>query len=112
MPTTKEMIDIGFSLHQAGKYDEAEDAYYEALKQDSQNAEVYNLIGVLKLQKGEIDSAINHVEKAIDMSPQAYFYETLLQAYIRKEDYQSILKLQDFVLNNFPDNPPLHRIRL
>ena len=77
MPTTEEIIHIGFSLHQEGKLDEAEDAYSEALKMDSENAEVCNLIGVLKLQKGETDEAIKYVERAIEKSPQAYFYETL-----------------------------------
>ena len=81
MPTTKEIIDIGFSLHQAGKLDEAESAYNQALEQDDSNAEIYNLIGVLKLQQGQTRTAVNYVEKAIEKSPQAYFYETLFQAY-------------------------------
>ena len=104
MPSTKDIIDIGFSLHQAGKLEEAEDAYNEALKQDDNNAEVYNLIGVLKLQQGQTDTAINYVEKAIEKSPQAYFYETLFQAYIRQENYVGILELQNYVLEHFADN--------
>ena len=88
MPQTKEMIDLGFSLHQKGKLDEAESAYEEALKLDNRNAEVYNLIGVLKLQQGDIVSAIDSAEKAISISPEKYFFETLFQAYIRNKDYQ------------------------
>ena len=104
MPTTEEIINIGFSLHQKGMLDEAENAYNEALKIDSSNAEVYNLIGVLKLQKGETDEALKFVEQAIEKSPQAYFYETLFQALIRKEDYAEIVKFEDYIMKNFSDN--------
>ena len=104
MPTKEEIINIGFSLHQEGKLDEAENAYNEALKIDSTNAEVYNLIGVLKLQKGETDEALKFVEQAIEKSPQAYFYETLLQALIRKENYAEIVKYEDYIMKHFSDN--------
>ena len=51
MPATEDLIQVGFSLHQEGKLEEAENAYKEALAQDSDNAEIYNLLGVLKLQQ-------------------------------------------------------------
>ena len=102
MPQTKEMIDLGFSLHQKGKLDEAESAYEEALKLDNRNAEVYNLIGVLKLQQGDIVSAIDSAEKAISISPENYFFETLFQAYIRNKDYQKIADSEALVMKLYP----------
>lgn len=104
MTSTKEIIDLGFSFHQKGLLDAAENAYSEALKQDEKNAEVYNLIGVLKLQKGDVDSATEYITKAIDIAPAEYFYETLFQAYIRQENYQAILDKEEFVLKNYPKN--------
>ena len=104
MPKAQEIINIGFDLHQKGKLEEAENAYNEALKIDDKNAEVYNLIGVIKLQQGEVGQAIEYVEKAIDMSPQSYFYETLFQAYIRNKDFEKIVSKEDLVGKLFPDN--------
>ena len=104
MTSSADIINVGFSLHQKGKLDEAESAYFEALQQDNGNAELYNLIGVLKLQKGEVDSAIEYVEEAIKKSPEAYFFETLFQAYIRKQDYEKIISNEELVLKLYPEN--------
>ena len=73
MPTVQDYIDMGFSLHQEGNLDEAESKYSQALKMDSENAEACNLMGVLKLQKSEIESAIGWTEKAIALESSAYF---------------------------------------
>jgi len=104
MPETQEIINVGFDLHQQGKLEEAESAYMEALKKDSKNAEVYNLIGVLKLQQAEVETAVEYIEKAIEISPQAYFYETLFQAYIRNKDYENILSKKDLILKLYSNN--------
>ena len=104
MPEVSDIINVGFSLHQEGKLEDAENAYNEALKNDSNNAEVLNLIGVLKLQKGEIDLAIEYVERAIQLKKESYFFETLFQAYIRKKEYAKIAANKDLILKLFPKN--------
>ena len=85
------LISKGFDFHQQGLLDDAEPLYTEVLRLDDKNAETYNLIGVLKLQKGKVDEAIEYMLKAISIMPTNYFYETLFQALIRKEDFQSII---------------------
>ena len=102
MPTIEEIINIGFSNHQIGRFEEAEHAYQEALKLDCENAEVCNLIGVLKLQQNDPDSAIDWVEKAINLSPSEYYYETLFQAYIRAGFYDRIIECEKTILKNYP----------
>ena len=104
MPKTEELIQVGFTLHQEGKLEEAENAYKEALAQDSDNAEIYNLLGVLKLQQKDVISAVNCVEKAVEKEPNAYFYETLFQTYIRAGLYKEIVKRESEVLTKFPNN--------
>lgn len=104
MPELQEIINVGFSLHQNGKLDDAEQTYLEALKLDSENAEIYNLLGVLKLQQNDVISAVNWVEKAVEKSPNAYFYETLFQAYIRAKLYKQIVLKEDEVMKSFSDN--------
>lgn len=102
MPTVEDIINIGFNNHQGGKLEEAEFAYQEALKLDCENAEVCNLMGVLKLQQNNVDCAIDWVEKAINRKPCEYFYETLFQAYIRAGKYDKIVECEQSVLKNYP----------
>ena len=91
MPTVEDIINIGFNKHQNGFYEEAEIAYKEAFDLDCENAEVCNLMGVLKLQQNDTDSAIDWVEKAINLQQNEYFYETLFQAYIRGKFFEKII---------------------
>lgn len=100
----EKLINEGFSLHQEGKLEEAEEAYQEALTIDEKNAEIYNLLGVLKLQQNDVISAINWIEKAIEQNPAEYFYETLFQAYVRAGLYKHIVRRENEVLTLFPEN--------
>jgi len=102
MPTVEDIINIGFNNHQGGKLEEAEYAYQEALKLDCENAEVCNLMGVLKLQQNDVDSAIDWVEKAINRKSCEYFYETLFQAYIRAGKFEKIIECENSVIKNYP----------
>ena len=104
MVSVEEIINTGFSLHQEGNLEEAESKYFEALSKDAKNAEVCNLLGVIKLQQSDIESAVNWTEKAISISPNAYFYETLFQIYIRANLYEKIVENATDVLKLFPKN--------
>ena len=102
MTTITEIINMGFDSHQSGKFAEAENAYQEALKLDCENAEACNLMGVLKLQQNDVETAIMWVEKAISIKPCEYFYETLFQAYIRGEFYDKIVSFEKDILSHYP----------
>ena len=104
MPTIEEIINIGFTNHQGGRLEEAEYAYQEALKIDCENAEACNLMGVLKLQQNDVNSAIDWVEKAVNRKPCEYFYETLFQTYIRAQLYEKITECDKFIEKNFSKN--------
>lgn len=104
MPTINDIINKGFEYHQSGKFIEAETAYREALKLNPDNAEVYNLIGVLKLQQNDTAEAIDWVRKAIFLSPCEYFYETLFQAYIRNGSFEEIVNCEKDVITNYSKN--------
>ena len=98
------LIKAGFERHQNEELDDAENLYKEALKLDANNAEAYNLMGVLKLQKAEPELAVDYILKAISINPTDYFYETLFQAYIRCGDYKGIIANEEVVKNLFSDN--------
>ncbi|OLA72886.1 MAG: hypothetical protein BHW62_08560 [Acinetobacter sp. CAG:196_36_41] len=100
----EKLINIGFTYHQDGCLDEAENAYQEVLAIDGKNAEVFNLLGVLKLQQNDVISAINWIEKAVEIKSDVYFYETLFQAYVRAGLFKQIVAREKEVLEKFPDN--------
>ncbi|MBE7712001.1 MAG: tetratricopeptide repeat protein [Cyanobacteria bacterium SIG31] len=104
MQTIEDIINIGFTNHQGGRLEEAERAYREVLNLDCDNAEVCNLMGVLKLQQNDVDSAIDWVEKAINRNPCEYFYETLFQTYIRGKMYEKIVECEKSIIQNYPKN--------
>ncbi len=104
MPNIEELIQQGFSLHQAGKFDEAEKSYIQALSEDKDNAEIYNLLAVLKLQQQDVISAVHYAEQAVEKKPNPYFYETLLQTYVRAGLYKQIVTKEQDILQRFPDN--------
>ena len=104
MPTVEEFINIGFINHQEGHLEEAKNAYLEALELDCENAEVCNLLGVLCLQQNNVDVAIDWVEKAINILPCEYFYETLFQAYLRAGFFEKIVECERIVLDKYSTN--------
>ena len=108
MPTLNDIINIGFNNHQDGKLDDAEFAYQEALKLDCENSDVCNLMGVLKLQQNDVNSAIDWVEKAINLKQNEYYYETLFQAYIRAGFYDKIIECEKTITKNYQKNFSLH----
>ncbi len=104
MTTINDIITRGFDCHQSGRLAEAESAYREALEMDSDNAELHNLMGVLKLQQNDTLAALEWAEKAVLLKPCEYFYETLFQIYIRSEAYEKIIYYAQSVLEKYPKN--------
>ena len=107
MPELEDLLQLGFKRHQEGKLEEAECAYREALEKGEGNAEIYNLYSVLKLQLNDIDTALEYAKKAVQIDPQAYYYETLCQGYIRNKDYYKIAELEELINKSFPQHFPL-----
>lgn len=101
---TEILINKGFEYHQNGLFDDAEALYMEALDSDKNNAQLYNLLGVLKFQKSDVDSAIGYIQKAISLSKSEYYYESLFQVFIRKEDFEQILSYENEVTTLYPKN--------
>jgi len=101
---TNLLINKGFKYHQDGLLDDAESLYMEALNIDKNNAQLYNLIGVLKFQKFDTDAATNYIQRAISISKSEYYYESLFQVLIRTEDFEQILDYENEVTALYPKN--------
>src|SRR5208283_3992981 len=70
-----EMVDAAFAHHEAGELDQAELLYRRALAADPQHAEALHLLGLIALQRGEHETAIELIEQALpelDDLPEAH----------------------------------------
>ena len=104
MSNTTEKFNKAFELHKEGKLDEAETIYSEILKEDTKNAEVWNLLGMVNMQKFKLSTAKEYIQNAISISPNPYFFENLAKVYLEMEDSEKAIELYTELLKVFPDN--------
>lgn len=83
----KEKFNKAFKLHSKGELDQAETIYKEILEETPDNAEVLNLLGILKIAKNELVIAEKYITKALSIKKDAYFYENLAKVYEAKKDF-------------------------
>ena len=100
----KERINIALGFHQAGNLDEAEKLYLEILKEFPENASTLNLLGLLNLQKNEIEAAISFIKKAVEISPCSYFWESLGRVYYEGKFFDEAINCCKKALELKPDS--------
>lgn len=93
-----------FELHKTGQLDEAEKLYIQIIENDNKNAEVFNLLGMIYLQKFQLSKAEECILKAISITPNKYFFENLAKVYLEKEDSDKAINLYLELLKIQPKN--------
>ena len=58
-------FERGLALHQQGRLADAEPIYLEVLRQQPAHAEAWHLLGVIALQSGRLDTAVELIGKAL-----------------------------------------------
>lgn len=91
MATEKEKI--AFEFHSKNKLEEAEALYLEVLAENPQNANVLNLLGILKLSQNKLDEAEKYVTKALNIKKNPYYYETLARILLKTKQYKRVCDL-------------------
>lgn len=104
MDKLQEEFNRAFQLHGEGKLDEAEEIYKELINQNYKTAEMWNLIGMIYMQRFQLSKAEEYMLKAIEISPNAYFFENLAKLYLEKEDSEKAIELYSELLKTNPDN--------
>lgn len=66
---TKGLIQAAVAAHQAGDFARALSLYQSVLARKPQNAHVWQLLGVLKLQSNHIEEGVRFLERAIALDP-------------------------------------------
>jgi tetratricopeptide (TPR) repeat protein len=75
-------LHLALQHHRAGRLDEAERLYRQALKVDPANADAHHLLGMIELSRGRANEAIEHIAQAIAQRPAvAEFHQHLGAVY-------------------------------
>src|SRR5262245_21047607 len=78
MATVNEAIKLAISHHQGGRIHEAEQIYRQILGDDPRHAGAHHLLGLLELQRGNPQLALDLISRAIQLDPaQAVFHVNL-----------------------------------
>ena len=78
MPTSAELVRHALQLHQAGRLPEAEQLYRQTLAADPDCPDALHLLGMLALQSGHTQPAIELIGRAVKLVPdEATFYGNL-----------------------------------
>jgi predicted O-linked N-acetylglucosamine transferase (SPINDLY family) len=72
--TAIEMIETAVAHHNAGRVDDAERLYRQALEVDPDNADAWHLLGLLVAQRGNADGGRKLIERAIQLKSDADLY--------------------------------------
>ena len=108
MEQCSEKFNKAFEVHKSGDLSGACDLYMEILKTEPNNAEVWDLLGVVHFQQNNFLEAETCIKKAISLEPRVYYLENLAKLYLEKGDfttsialYEDILKLHNTYENLF-----------
>lgn len=83
-------LQAALDLHQAGRLQEAESAYNQIINSDPFHADALHLLGVLQIQKGNPNKAIEHIKCAIKLRPGfAPYHNNLGLAYKESNKYSN-----------------------
>ncbi len=83
MASVAALLQEGLSHHQAGRLDQAERLYRQALASDPRDANVHFLLGMIELARANLVAALEHIKTAIEFNPAcAEFHRHLGDAHL------------------------------
>lgn len=95
MVQESEKFKEAFSKHQNGDLTSARDLYLAILQNEPENAEVWDLLGVLYFQNNDYMEAELAIKKAICLNPRLYYIENLARLYLEKGEFRAAIALYE-----------------
>ncbi len=71
---TRDLLQRAVALHREGRLADAEPLYRQVLDVDPEQPDALHLLGLVELQKGDVDAAIRLIREASALNPSAGFY--------------------------------------
>ncbi len=98
-------IDDAIRHHEAGRLREAERAYRSILDSQPHDPDALHLLGVLLIQIGEYEGAVEHIQRALEVDrDSAPFQSSLAQAYFRLGKFAEAVETLERVLAQQPNS--------
>ena len=96
-----EKFKEAFESHKQGNLEQAKSLYLELLQEEKNNAEAWDLLGILHYQAKDYLEAELCIKKAIELNPRLYYIENLARLYLDKGDFKLAIALyEDLVKHN------------
>ena len=93
-----------FDYHQNNHFSKAEKKYNEIIKADSKNHQALTLLGTLKLQQGDLDSAEFFLNKSLDINRNQFLaHQNIGIVFSKKKNYQRAICSLDECLKQNPN---------
>ena len=70
--TIQQVIDLAVQHHNEGRLPQAEIIYQQILQSNPNHPIALHLLGVIALQMGKNDKAVNLIERALDVEPEPW----------------------------------------
>jgi len=104
-----EKITNAIQCHQNGELLKAQQLYKEILSIDPQNADCMHFLGVIAMQKGNLDQAIHLIQRAIELRPDiSGYHSNIAMAYKENDQFKESLEHYQHSISLSPENPILH----
>ncbi|MBL8392204.1 MAG: tetratricopeptide repeat protein [Candidatus Accumulibacter sp.] len=83
--TCERQLDVGIGHHREGRLVEAESCYQDVLRGQPERADAWHLLGAAASERGQLDTAIKQIERAIELAPKAANFHNSLGAVYQKQ---------------------------
>ena len=97
-----EKFQEAFSKHKQGKLTDAENLYKKILEEEPDNADVWDLLGLVYYQANKFTKAEEYIKKALELNPRLYYLENLARVYLDSEQYEIASKLYADITKHSP----------
>ncbi len=101
-PTTPDFA-LALQLHQSGQVAQAEAAYQAILAVQPNHADALHLLGVVRMQRGDLAEAIRLIESALTINDTPIFHNNLGEAYRKARRYPEARRHLERALTTKPD---------
>lgn len=92
------------ALYNAGSYGEGASLLNTLSKADPSNDAVWYYLGLCEAMQGDVDAAVNHLKKAVELDPRNFWYrQRLATLYQSKGEDDLVTEMYEGILADFPE---------